>query len=115
MSYPRALYVRVKGSGRGASGRASGKVTFKVLSPPGKGETELRRSVVEVPLTFAVVPTPSREKRILWSQYHSVRYPPGYVPRDNLDVKSDILDWQGGPFCPTPAAREFTLSRLKRM
>ena len=47
-------------------------------------------------MTFAIVATPPREKRILWSQYHSVRYPPGYIPRDNLDVKSDILDWHGG-------------------
>lgn len=89
------MYVRVKGSGRGLSGRASGKVMFTVLSPPGKGERDVRRSVVQVPLTFAVVPTPAREKRVLWSQYHSVRYPPGYIPRDNLDVKSDILDWHG--------------------
>ena len=90
-----AVYVRVKATGRGVSGRATGKVKFTVLSPPAKGETKLRRSVVEVPMTFQIIPTPPREKRILWSQYHSVRYPPGYIPRDNLDVKSDILDWHG--------------------
>jgi membrane-bound transcription factor site-1 protease len=24
-----------------------------------------------------------------------VRYPPGYIPRDSLDVRQDILDWHG--------------------
>ena len=32
-------------------------------------------------------------KRILWDQYHNLRYPPGYFPRDNLKVKNDPLDW----------------------
>lgn len=36
-----------------------------------------------------------REKRILWDQFHSVRYPPAYIPRDSLDVRNDILDWHG--------------------
>ena len=36
-----------------------------------------------------------REKRVLWDQFHSLRYPPAYLPRDSLDVKSDILDWHG--------------------
>jgi membrane-bound transcription factor site-1 protease len=62
-----------------------------VLSPPGPGETELRRSTVNVPVKFQVIPTPPRAKRVLWSQYHSVRYPPGYIPRDNLEAKNDIL------------------------
>jgi membrane-bound transcription factor site-1 protease len=66
-----------------------------VASPPGAGEREVRTSDVAVPVTFHIAPTPPRERRLLWSQYHSVRYPPGYVPRDNLDAKADILDWHG--------------------
>ena len=31
----------------------------------------------------------------MWDQFHSLRYPPAYLPRDSLDVKSDILDWHG--------------------
>lgn len=34
-------------------------------------------------------------KRILWDQYHNLRYPPGYFPRDDLHAKSDPLDWNG--------------------
>lgn len=32
-------------------------------------------------------------KRILWDQYHNLRYPAGYFPRDDLRVKNDPLDW----------------------
>lgn len=32
-------------------------------------------------------------KRVLWDQYHNLRYPPGYFPRDNLRMKNDPLDW----------------------
>lgn len=41
-----------------------------------------------------IIPRPPRQKRILWDQYHSLRYPPGYLPRDNLKIKSDPLDWR---------------------
>lgn len=41
------------------------------------------------------MPKPPRHKRVLWDQYHNLRYPPGYVPRDNLKIKSDPLDWRG--------------------
>lgn len=40
------------------------------------------------------MPRPPRQKRILWDQFHSLRYPPGYLPRDNLKIKSDPLDWR---------------------
>ncbi len=36
-----------------------------------------------------------RAKRVLWDQFHSIRYPPGYFPRDDLQVRHDILDWHG--------------------
>ena len=37
-------------------------------------------------VTAAVIPTPPRELRLLWDMFHSVRYPPGFIPRDNLDT-----------------------------
>lgn len=42
-----------------------------------------------------MVPTPPREKRILWDQFHSISYPSGYFPRDDLKVTGDMLDWTG--------------------
>lgn len=76
-------------------GVAQGHVTFTVESPPGEGEDEPRRSTVNLPVKVRVVATPPRSKRILWDQYHNLRYPPGYFPRDNLRMKNDPLDWNG--------------------
>jgi len=90
-----ALYVRVKDQGAESSGIASGRVRFTVASPGARGELNPRISEVELSLKVRVVPTPSREKRLLWDQFHNVRYPPGYIPRDNLDIKHDVLDWHG--------------------
>lgn len=50
-------------------------------------------STVKLPIKVKVVPTPPRSKRVLWDQYHNLRYPPGYFPRDNLRMKNDPLDW----------------------
>lgn len=52
-------------------------------------------STVEMAVVASIIPTPARENRILWDQFHSVKYPPAYLPRDNLDIRSDILDWHG--------------------
>lgn len=41
-------------------------------------------STVTFPIKIKVIPTPPREFRILWDQFHSLRYPSGYFPRDNL-------------------------------
>lgn len=70
-------------------------MTFTVESPPGEGEDEPRRSTVNLPVKVRIVATPPRAKRILWDQYHNLRYPPGYFPRDNLRMKNDPLDWNG--------------------
>ena len=45
------------------------------------------------PIRVKVVPTPPRSRRVLWDQFHNVRYPSGYVPRDRLAEKTDPLDW----------------------
>ncbi|XRB20494.1 membrane-bound transcription factor site-1 protease [Pseudoscourfieldia marina] len=92
-----ALYIRVKDEGSTFEGRASGSVTFTIVSPPSSGSTpnKVQKSTVKMPLTVRIIATPPREKRVLFSMWHSIRYPPGYIPRDNLDVRADILDWHG--------------------
>ena len=52
-------------------------------------------SPLTLPLRANIIPTPPRASRLLWDQYHNLRYPSGYFPRDNLDVKTDTLDWNG--------------------
>ena len=46
-----------------------------------------RIDTVEVPLKVAIVPVPPRAQRLLWDQFHNLRYPPGYFPRDSLQVR----------------------------
>ncbi|CDF35782.1 unnamed protein product [Chondrus crispus] len=52
-------------------------------------------SDIELPIKASIIPPPQREKRLLWDMFHSIRYPPGYVPRDNLAEAKDMLDWLG--------------------
>ncbi|XP_077210082.1 SITE-1 protease [Tasmannia lanceolata] len=91
-----ALHMQIKEEAAQFKGFIEGNVTVRVYSPPPKGEKGPRRSSVCVlQLKLKVVPTPLRSKRVLWDQYHSIKYPPGYIPRDSLDVRNDILDWHG--------------------
>lgn len=90
-----AMYFRVAPEGEEFEGNASGEVTITVVSPPGVGEEQPRMSTVTLPVQTRIIPTPPRHKRILWDQFHSLRYPPAYFPRDNLENRHDILDWHG--------------------
>lgn len=56
---------------------------------------ENTHSEVDLPIRVRIAPFPPREKRLLWDMYHSLRYPPGYVPRDNLAEPKEMLDWLG--------------------
>lgn len=90
-----AVSLSVTAEGAAYEGLAHGHVTVVIESPAGVGETEPRQSTVTLPIRIKIIPTPPRHKRILWDQYHNLRYPPGYFPRDNLKTKDDPLDWNG--------------------
>ena len=55
------------------------------------GEDQI--SIIKLPVRVRITPTPPRSRRILWDQFHNLRYPSGYFPRDNLKMKNDPLDW----------------------
>ncbi|XP_057785482.1 subtilisin-like protease SBT6.1 isoform X1 [Salvia miltiorrhiza] len=90
-----ALHMQIKEEGVHFSGEIEGNVTVNVYSPPGQGDKDPRKSTCILRLKLKVVPTPQRSQRVLWDQFHSIKYPPGYIPRDSLDVRNDILDWHG--------------------
>jgi membrane-bound transcription factor site-1 protease len=72
------------------------KVESEIIKKSRVDDTIIKKFVVsEVKLAIKVriVPTPLRKQRLLWDQYHNLRYPPGYFPRDNLRMKDDPLDW----------------------
>jgi membrane-bound transcription factor site-1 protease len=52
-------------------------------------------SEIDVPFRIPLIATPPRSHRILFDQFHSLRYPSGFFPRDNLDITNDLLDWNG--------------------
>ncbi|KAF8733107.1 hypothetical protein HU200_015474 [Digitaria exilis] len=89
------LHLQVKDEGSQFSGIISGNVTLTIYTPAANGESSPRTSTCVLSLKIKVVPTPVRSKRILWDQYHNIKYPSGYVPRDSLNVHNDILDWHG--------------------
>ena len=92
-----ALFIRVRPEAKDFKGVAEGTVTVDVESPPHLGEPadRPRRSTASMQVKFEIIPTPPREARILWDQFHSVKYPPAYLPRDDLQNNMDILDWHG--------------------
>eukprot|EP01117_Protostelium_nocturnum_P001157 TRINITY_DN1147_c1_g1_i3.p1 TRINITY_DN1147_c1_g1~~TRINITY_DN1147_c1_g1_i3.p1 ORF type:complete len:1066 (-),score=261.97 TRINITY_DN1147_c1_g1_i3:935-4132(-) len=90
-----SISIRVSEEGATFQGDAEGVIEFTVVSPPGEGETEEREQLVRFPLKVNIVPTPPRKQRILWDQYHSLRYPSGYFPRDALEMKEEPFDWNG--------------------
>ncbi|KAI3933149.1 hypothetical protein MKW92_008249 [Papaver armeniacum] len=82
-----AVHMQIKEEGSQFSGMIEGNVTVKVYSPAPRGEKGPKRSsTCTLQLKINVVPTPPRSKRILWDQFHNIKYPPGYIPRDSLDV-----------------------------
>ncbi|XP_054389153.1 membrane-bound transcription factor site-1 protease isoform X1 [Pongo abelii] len=92
-----AISISVTKKAASWEGIAQGHVMITVASP---AETESKNgaeqtSTVKLPIKVKIIPTPPRSKRVLWDQYHNLRYPPGYFPRDNLRMKNDPLDWNG--------------------
>ncbi|XP_052230878.1 membrane-bound transcription factor site-1 protease-like [Dreissena polymorpha] len=90
-----AVWIAVNKNAARWEGQAQGHVTLTVQSPAQGEETEPRVSHLKLPIRVKIIPTPPRSQRILWDQYHNLRYPPGYFPRDNLRMKNDPLDWNG--------------------
>uniref|UniRef100_A0A8W8JSW4 Membrane-bound transcription factor site-1 protease n=1 Tax=Magallana gigas TaxID=29159 RepID=A0A8W8JSW4_MAGGI len=90
-----AISISVAKSGASYEGIAQGQVTLTVESPPEGEETAPRQTILNLPVKVLIISTPPRSKRVLWDQYHNLRYPPGYFPRDNLRMKNDPLDWNG--------------------
>uniref|UniRef100_A0A7E4VNI1 CN hydrolase domain-containing protein n=1 Tax=Panagrellus redivivus TaxID=6233 RepID=A0A7E4VNI1_PANRE len=44
-------------------------------------------------MRLQIVPVPKLSQRLLWDQFRSMRYPPGYFARDDLSQKHSPLDW----------------------
>eukprot|EP01113_Clastostelium_recurvatum_P000832 TRINITY_DN1036_c0_g1_i4.p1 TRINITY_DN1036_c0_g1~~TRINITY_DN1036_c0_g1_i4.p1 ORF type:complete len:1112 (-),score=310.28 TRINITY_DN1036_c0_g1_i4:46-3381(-) len=81
-------------------GDVEGVVALEVTSYPDSSQTKddepvPHKETIELPLKVRVVRRPPRHMRVLWDQFHNLRYPAGYLPRDALDVKDEFFDWNG--------------------
>jgi membrane-bound transcription factor site-1 protease len=81
-----AIYLTVNEECKSFDGIAQGKIVFTF-------EEGYLKSTVKLPIKARIISTPPRAQRLLWDQYHNLRYPPGYFPRDNLKIKNNPLDW----------------------
>jgi len=90
-----SVYITVVSEAANFEGIAQGHISFTIESPRNGDDVDNKPqfSDIVLPLKVKIIPTPPRNKRILWDQYHNLRYPPGYFPRDNLHMKKDPLDW----------------------
>jgi membrane-bound transcription factor site-1 protease len=75
-----AIHLQIKEEGAQFSGNIEGNVTLRVSSPPAQGERRPRISTCVLQLKLKVVPTPPRAKRILWDQFHNIKYPQVIFP-----------------------------------
>ncbi|KAH8373412.1 hypothetical protein KR009_006393 [Drosophila setifemur] len=87
-----AVYIGVNKDGVSFEGVCKGNI-FLVVESLKEATNDTLTTEISFPLTIKVTQKPPRNKRILWDQYHSLRYPPSYIPRDDLKIKSDPLDW----------------------
>ncbi|XP_017072489.1 membrane-bound transcription factor site-1 protease [Drosophila eugracilis] len=88
-----AFFIAVNKDGENFEGVCKGSITLVVESFK-DSTNESHTTEIEFPMSIKVTQKPPRNKRILWDQYHSLRYPPRYIPRDDLKVKLDPLDWR---------------------
>ncbi|XP_077301788.1 membrane-bound transcription factor site-1 protease [Arctopsyche grandis] len=68
-------------------------ITIESEHSPSEDGCTTTNTTLMLPIRAKIIPQPPSNRRIVWDQFHSLRYPPGYFPRDNLKIKSDPLDW----------------------
>ncbi|XP_050396545.1 membrane-bound transcription factor site-1 protease [Patella vulgata] len=90
-----AVSISVAKSAASWEGIAQGQVTLTVETASEEEDVDSKKSTIKLPIRVKIISTPPKSKRILWDQYHNLRYPAGYFPRDNLRMKNDPLDWNG--------------------
>ena len=87
-----SIFIRVRDSFVSTSTSiftVSGSIEFSVSSGDEISKTR-------IPLRISVMPeAPQRYRRLLFDVSHSIQYPPGHIPRDDLSEQDDVLDWRG--------------------
>jgi membrane-bound transcription factor site-1 protease len=87
-----AIKVEVEEEAKNYDGIVEGLISLIVSSSV---DGEKLESELNLFVRAKIIPTPPRQQRLLWDQFHNLRYPSGYFPRDDLRMKNDPLDWNG--------------------
>ena len=99
-----AAVVRVSATCGDRRGEASARIRLTVESPPQYGRTAMSasstassprpplRSDASMLIHVDIIPTPPRQKRLLWDQFHNIQYPPGFFPRCPTTATMSFLD-----------------------
>ena len=82
-----AIQISVSEEAKNFEGIVKGIIRLTVSSPNGAS------SELSLYVKAKIIPSPSRKRRLLWDQFHNLRYPSGYFPRDDLRMKNEPLDW----------------------
>ena len=94
-----SIFIRVRDSFTSSSSSifvVSGSIVFSVSSRSNSNDDEETIITVRIPLRISVMPkVPPRYRRLLFDVSHSIQYPPGHIPRDDLSEEDDVLDWRG--------------------
>ena len=94
-----AVSIEVPQTAATFEGVVEGSIEMTVGSEGGSGNDGLGGpllSVLSLPVTVRVIPTPPRNRRLLWDIGHSMMYPTGgYVPKDSFEQTEDFLDLHG--------------------
>ena len=78
------VHMTVPSESNTFEGVVEGTVSIKVESPPLFGSpkgTKPLQGIATATVKVKIIPTPPRAKRILWDQFHNIRYPAGFFPR----------------------------------
>ena len=75
------------------NGVVEGQIILTIESNTGNESTGRVLSELKLYVRAKIIAEPPRQQRILWDQYHNLRYPSGYFPRDDLKRKKNPLDW----------------------
>lgn len=88
-----AVKISVGSEAKDFYGTVEGLIQVEVEDAPTDHFQAPLTSELNIYVKARIVPTPARKQRLLWDQFHNLRYPSGYFPRDNLKIKNDPLDW----------------------
>lgn len=89
-----SIHIDVSQQAKNFKGIIHGNINLEVKIPPFPGQEETRIEIIHIPLRIPIIPTPPRENRLLWDQFHNIYYPNAYVPRDRLS-STHPFDWNG--------------------